>query len=404
MLQPMQLILIAIICLAAGAVIGFLFQKAKSQHLAVENELLKSQKNDFDKFHEESLKSAKAVMGEISRDVSKELLDHHKRENIEAKKQAEEITRKETEKLHNEFKSVVEQLAAMRGQNQMSEKKLSAIWQSLTSPVKASNFAEIGLENTLKNFGLEPGVDFNMQASLNHDGARLRPDAIINLPAGNLIIIDAKTSKYFIELAAEVADAEILKTKLKASMNTHLQQLTARDYAAAGRNHAEGNYVVNVMYLNNESYYGKILECDGNFDRNCREAGVLLVTPSSLNMLLNIATHQIARARAERNYQQISREMGKVVSSVDNLLRGLNDVGIAIRRSAEAFSKLSGPVNSRVIPRIRNMLKLGLEPEREVKLPESLPNFNIIENEAVMLEAESEATPLKVLEKKAGWL
>ncbi len=390
----MQLILIAIISLAIGAALGYFFQKSKTAVIAKELELVKAQQGQS---RDESLKN---IMLEVTREVSKELLDHHKRENKEAKEQAEKITQQNTEKLNKEFQTVVEKLAAVQGQNNVQEKKLSAIWQSLTSPVKASNFAEIGLENTLKNFGLEPNVDFIMQGSF--ESGRVRPDATIKLPGGNLMVIDAKTSKYFIEMAAAESDAEMLKVKLKASMNTHLKQLTERDYATAGKGKAD-IFVANVMYLPNDAAYAKVLECDGAFSDKCRDAGVLLVTPTSLHMLLSIATHQISRVRQEQNHQLILKEMGKVVSSIDVMLRQINKVGRAIHDSARHFSELSTPVNGRLIPRIRNVLKLGLEPENEVKMPETLPSFNIVENQPVIIDAEeSVVEKIQVLEKKAS--
>ena len=387
-----------------------MFHKTRAQQIVVEKELLskelellKNQQADWKQFREESINNAKAVMFETSREVSKELLDNHKRENESAKKNAEEITKKETEALHKEFKSVVEMVNAMKGQTQNHDKRLTAIWQSLANPVKASNFAEIGLENTLKLFDLRAGVDYVMQGAI--DGSRLRPDAIINLPSGNLMLIDAKTSKYFIEIAAATDgnDTEVLKEKLKNSMNTHLKQLTERDYVAAAKSSKSGDIIVtNVMYLPNEGAYARVLECDKEFATRCHNSNVLLITPIGLHMLLSQATHHIVRERQERNFVEIKKQMGRVISSVDVLLRGLHKVGKSIRDAAESYSELSKPGN-RLIGRIKLVQEMGLEPENQLKLPNSLPNFNIAENEATIVEMESEPSDnLRTLEKKAG--
>lgn len=384
----MQLILAFIVSLIAGAVIGYLYHKSKSQNIIVEKELLAKQlevlQSQQNQFREESFR---ASMLEATREVSKELLEHHKRENNEAKQQAAHLTQQTTEKVYKEFQTVVEKLAAVQGQAAMHDKKLAAIWQSLTAPVKASNFAEIGLENTLKNFGLMRDVDFSLQTAI--ENSRLRPDAIIYLPAGNQILIDAKTSKYFLEIAAAENGSDELKQKLKNSMNEHLKQLISRDYTAAGKARLEGSYIVNVMYLPNDSAHARVLECDPEFDAKCRTANVLLVTPTSLNMLLSIATHHIARERQERNFVEIKQQMGKVVSSVDVLLRGMDKLGKSIRDAAKNYSELSKPGN-RLIGRIKQVSAMGLEPENALKLPETLPNFNIVENEPLIVEAEAE--------------
>ncbi len=379
-----------ILALVGGFAAGFLFQKNQSQKYIIENELLKQQAEQIKNLREDSLQATKAAALEVSQNLTQQLLATHKQENEQAKKQAQEITKQETENLHKEFKSVVEKLSAINGQSQTQEKKLSAIWQSLTSPVKASNFAEIGLENTLKNFGLEQGRDFDMQSAI--DGTRLRPDAIINLPAGNLILIDAKTSKYFIEIAAAENDADSLKEKLRASMNTHLQQLTSRDYVGASRVKTDNAVTVIVMYLPNDTAYGRVLECDPEFERKCRESGVLLATPASMHMLLSIATHQISRAKQEQNYKKILDEMGKVISSLDVMLRAVADVGKAIKTTAEKFSDIGRTANSRLLPRVKRIIDLGVEPETASKLPAQIPTITITEN-VNYIELEEEKQP-----------
>ena len=61
---------------------------------------------------------------------------------------------------------------------------------------------ETVLENTLKSFGLTAGIDFVLQQTFgSEDGSRLRPDAIVFLPADSVLVIDSKASKFLLELA-----------------------------------------------------------------------------------------------------------------------------------------------------------------------------------------------------------
>ncbi len=408
----MQLILASIISIIIGAVVGYLFCKSRSQHIVIDKELLarelellKAQQKNWDEFHQESLKSAKAVMFEASREVSKELLDNHKRENAESKKQAEEATQKTTEKLNKEFQTVVEKLAAINSQVAQQGTKVSTIWQALSSPSGAGQFAEIGLENTLKSFGLEKDRDFITQFSVNHDGRSLRPDAVVFLPDGNLMVIDSKSSKFFLELAAENADEAMLLERLKRTMSQHLTDLSGKDYSNAVRQSTKTEFttVINVMYVPSESARIKIMQCDPEFSKKCMARNILLADPSGIQLLLHVARYQITRAKQEANHNLIVKEISKLISSMDNFVRGLDAVGKSIKRSAEHFGALSNSVNSRLLPRIRRVLDLGAETEKEMKLPHSLPNFNVIENEAVVVDLEAEPVDnLRTLEKKAG--
>ena len=405
----MQFILISFVSIIIGAVIGFLFQKSQSQKIIIEKEvlakeveLLKEQANSFDKYQEESLKSARAVMFEASAQVSAKLLEDHKRENLESRKAAEDITQKTAEGLQQEFKSVVEKLAGLNQVVATQNKKVDGLWQTLSNPTGAGQFAEIGLENMLHAFGLEKDRDFFTQFATNYEGKSLRPDAVIKLSDDNLIVIDSKSSKLFFELSAEnVNEAELLE-KLKKRMGMHLNDLSSRDYSNAVQqaHKSENGNIINVMYVPSDSAYARVLQSDNQFSQKCTARNIHFADPSRIEFILNLARYNINRAKQEANHQEIVKEMGKVVSSVDNLLRGIDRVGKSLKMAAKSFSDLGGTVNGRLIPRIKNAVALGLKPEKELNLPESIPNFNIIENQSVVIESEIET--LKFLDKKAG--
>lgn len=393
--------------LVAGFLIGFFFHKSKSHShivekelLRQENEQLKGQSADWEGFKEESLKTAKAAMFEASSEMSNKLLEDHKRENEVSKKQTEEITKKETEKLNKEFTQIVEKLASIQGQVGKQDSKLSAVWQALSSPGGAGSYAEIGLENTLKSFGLEQGRDFKTQYSVNHEGNRLRPDALVFLPAGNLMVIDSKSSKFFLEIAdAHEDDEERLLAELKKTMNNHLSGLSSKDYKNAIKQDSkdDSGTVINVMYLPNEAALQKVFLADSEFRSKCYKKDIILADPSGLQLLLNIATHEIARAKQEHNYKIILAEMGKVITSLDTFLRHAESVGKSIRISADHYSKLSKSVNGRLLSRIKKVIDLGVIPENDSKLPESLPDFSVSENEPELIEAEDTADNVKKL-------
>ena len=390
-----------LLALSAGSVIGYFFHKSKSSSLITERELLrqenenlKSQKQDFEELKEESMKAAKAAMLEASNQMSSKLLEDHKRENELSKKQAEEVAKKETEKLNKEFVQIVDKLSSLQGHMNRQDNKLSSVWQALASPAGAGSYAEIGLENTLKSFGLEQGRDFHTQYTVNYEGGRLRPDAVVLLPSGNLMVIDSKSSKFFLEIAQASADDEDkLLIELKKTMDRHLNDLAARDYKNAVRknhNNADGT-IINVMYLPNEAALQKVFKADPEFRNKCYKKDIILTDPSGLQLLLNIATHEIARAKQEHNYKLILQEMGKVISSLDMFLRHTESVGKSIRISAEHYSKLSKSVNARLLGRIKRVLDLGVLPEKEAKLPDSLPDYNVTENEIQIVDSSDQA-------------
>ena len=147
-------------------------------------ETMERQMADWEKTKAETIEAAKAAALASTREMSSKLLEDHKRESESANKVAEERVKKTTEDLQKHFNDVVKSVASLKDQVSESRERVETVWRALSNPGGAGYFAEIGLENTLKSFGLEAGRDFAMQYTISGDaeGKRLRPDAVVFLP------------------------------------------------------------------------------------------------------------------------------------------------------------------------------------------------------------------------------
>jgi DNA recombination protein RmuC len=213
---------------------------------------------DWELQRSESLKAAKASILEAGGQLSTKLLEDHKREAEAAKKEAEALAKKATEELFEKMTTVSNKVAALNEQNSETKEKMATVWRALASPGGSGFLAEVGLENSLKNLGLEPVRDYIMQYAIaSHEAGSLRPDAVIFLPQDMVMVIDSKASKFLLEIAeAENTESEMaLLQKLKKTMNEHLKALISKDYRAAilslykesGRR-AKVRNILNVMY------------------------------------------------------------------------------------------------------------------------------------------------------------
>ena len=124
----------------------------------------------------------------------------------------------------------------MNDQVTTNKDAVDVIERALSNPANAGFAAETVLENTLKSFGLTAGIDFVLQQTFgSEDGSRVRPDAIVFLPADSVLVIDSKASKFLLELAQvedEAAEAAIYE-KLSSTMNQHLKSLASKNYRMA---------------------------------------------------------------------------------------------------------------------------------------------------------------------------
>ncbi|HEY0525309.1 MAG TPA: DNA recombination protein RmuC, partial [Stellaceae bacterium] len=118
---------------------------------------------DFERLKSESLKAAQAAILGTAQQLSSKLIEDHRRESAEAKKQGEAKLKETADHLLKQVEQITQSVAQLQGQVSEKGQVLDTVWRALTSPGGAGRFAEVGLANTLRSFGLEEGRDFMLQ-------------------------------------------------------------------------------------------------------------------------------------------------------------------------------------------------------------------------------------------------
>lgn len=172
---------------------------------------------DFEKLRADSNQSTKAALFDLGNELSRQLIEIHKKENRESREFSEKNIKDTAKRFNAEFERVVNMVGALSKEVSQSKDTVDVIKNSLLSPSGAGSLAEITLENILKSSGLRVTLDFIMQYSLaSEDNTVLRPDAVIFLPNNKLMVVDAKASKFLVD------DQDDLKN-LARTMNSHLR-------------------------------------------------------------------------------------------------------------------------------------------------------------------------------------
>jgi len=347
---------------------------------------------DWEKAREENLQSAKAAILEVGNALSTKLLADHKQETEAAKKQTEERLAETTKAINEHFQTVVKSVASLNDRVTRNRDMTDTVWRALSSPGGAGHFAEIGLENCLKSFGLERGRDFAIQQAVGGDreGSRLRPDAIVLLPFDSVLVIDSKASKFLLELAtAEEGGAEQVDSayaNLARTMNTHLRSLAAKDYRSAilasyrdaGRR-GDIRRILNVMYLPNDAALEKVTRADPEFQQKAAKEEIIVAGPTGLAGIVGFARIEIDLGRQAENQERIIDGVQALLESLGVVLGHVEGVGKGLKSAAENFVRLTGSVNTRLLPRARKMTQLGIRPAKGKAVPAAVPSFQLIE-------------------------
>ena len=355
---------------------------------------------DWEQAKKESIEAAKAGALASARELSAQLIEGHKRESEAAKKESEERVQKVTGELQQHFQQIVQSVHALSKDVDGNRSTVETVMRSLTNPGGAGQFAEIGLENTLKAFGLQIGRDFVMQhATTGTDGRGLRPDAVIFLPGDQALVVDSKASKFFMELAAaEGTEAEEEAYRnIARTMQGHLKALADKDYGtairdmyvAAGRG-AEFRQVITAMYLPSEAAIEKLDRADPEFRRRATQHQIIPIGPSGLAGLIGLATCRIDLGRQAENQEKIVEATRQLLDSVVTALGYAEKVGNSLESAAKHFASFTKSVNSRLLPRSRTLVGLGVRPQKKGSEMKSLAAFEVTKFDASsFLEGEA---------------
>jgi DNA recombination protein RmuC len=340
----------------------------------------------FEKLAETATTAARAAALESAAQMSNKLLADHKREAEAQKEESQKKVQQVTENLTKQMAEVAQVVATAVSQQQQDNRRVDAMHRMLSHPGGAGRLAEIGLENTLKAFGLQPGVDFILQYHIAGDSERgsLRPDAVIFLPGDAVLVVDSKASKLLLDHAeAEGAGAEAAAlAQLAQRMSTHLRALTAKDYGnavvSAYRDAKRGGMLkrsIVAMTLPNDAAVEKLRLAAPDFEQRAIEADVILAGPSSLFSLIAFSRMQIDSGRQAENHQKIIDAVTALVESTATALTLAEKMGRGLQQATEQFESFSRSVNTRLLPRVRRLAQLGIRPSKSA--PAALPSFEV---------------------------
>lgn len=354
--------------------------KARTERQEIEKRLA-----DWETARIQSIETAKAATLE----TASRLLTDYKREAAAAKEVTDKTVKDTTEALRQHFETVAQSVSVLGSQVSETRNQADAVMRALSTPGGAGQFGEIGLENTLKAFGLIPGRDFAMQQTMREEGAGrlLRPDALVFLPGDTVLVIDSKSSKFLLDAAraeGEEQEAAALRN-FAQTMRAQLRSLAGKDYKSAvdaahkraGRA-GSAQRVVSVMCLPTEAALEKLNGIDPTFEDAAQQFDILICGPRGLRALIGLSRWQVDLGLRAENHDTIQKSMQQLLESTVTVLSKVAGVGRGLAKASNDYSALVGSLNSRFLPRAKRLADLGVRPGGNAQLPQRLPDFRIV--------------------------
>ena len=290
---------------------------------------------------------------------------------------------KQVETLENQRKDAFGQLTgliqSMREGQEEVRREAQRLGNSLTNAPKArGRWGEQQLKNLLEQVGLSQHTDFQLEASIETEDGRLRPDAIVRIPGGKVLVIDAKVSLNAYQQAFEADDDTARDAALAdhvRSMRNHVQQLGAKSYQSQFDDAPD--YV--VMFVPGEHFVAAALEHDPELWDFAFDKRVLLATPTNLVAI----ARTVAQVWRQDGLAKEAQEIGKMGAELYDRLRVAADhlkrVGGGLETAVNNYNKFVGSFERNVLSSGKRLADKGIEVGKreieEVPLVEGAPRY-----------------------------
>ena len=298
---------------------------------------------------------------------------------------------KQVETLENQRKDAFGQLngliQSMREGQEQVRREAQRLGNSLTNAPKArGRWGEQQLKNLLEQVGLAQHTDFELEASIDTEDGRLRPDAIVRIPGGKVLVIDAKVSLNAYQAAFEADGDEARDAALAdhvRSMRNHVQQLGAKSYQSQFEDAPD--YV--VMFVPGEHFVAAALEHDPGLWDFAFERRVLLATPTNLVAIARTVAQVWRQDGLAKEAQEIGRMGAELYERLSVAADHLKRVGGGLESAVNNYNKFVGSFERNVLSSGKRLAEKGIEiGKREIEdvpLVENAPRYNASDAAAV---------------------
>jgi DNA recombination protein RmuC len=223
------------------------------------------------------------------------------------------------------------------------------------------------------------------------EDGRLRPDAIIKIPGGRSLVIDAKVSLNDYQDAFNADDEtvrDIAMARHTASMKAHIDGLSRKAYWDQFDDAPD--YV--IMFVPGEHFLAAALEHEPKLWDFAFEKKVLLATPTNLVAIARTVASVWRQEGLAREAKQIGALGKEMFDRIAVAAQHLKSVGSGLSSAVNNYNKFVGSFERNVMSTGRKFAELNIETGKreleDVPMVEALPRYGS-EIEIALIEEAS---------------
>jgi DNA recombination protein RmuC len=288
-------------------------------------------------------------------------------------KQTLERTEQEVARMERErsvdtaaLRSQLQSMASGQSELQRETRNLVA---ALRRPEVRGRWGELTLKRVVELGGLSEHCDFREQPSVAGELSMLRPDLVVHLPEGRMLVVDAKTP---LDAYLDAIDAatEELRT---VALGRHAQQVEARVRELASKAYWQQfphSPEFAVLFLPGDQFLSGALSQRPELLDNALRQRIIIATPATLIALLKTVAYGWRQLAVIENAAVI-RDLGqqlhrRLLAFVAHLAKAGQHLGGAV----DAYNNAVGSLERQVLPGARRFTELGAATGEALAAPE----------------------------------
>lgn len=244
------------------------------------------------------------------------------------------------------------------------------------APGVRGRWGEQTLRNVLEAAGMVGRVDFIEQHTVAGEEGALRPDVIVRMPGGGVLVIDSKVSLNDYLAALDALDDAGREASLKAhgeSVRRHMTQLSSKSYWSQFDKppHSRSPDVV-AMFVPLESCMAAVLERDPDLMAEAWARRITIVTPTGLFPLLKAVAYGWRAEEQAANAAEVA-ELGKTLYQRLSVMGGhVTALGRALDAATGKYNQFVGSLEGQVLTQARRFEALSVDHAGK-EIPELIP-------------------------------
>ncbi|RXV66837.1 DNA recombination protein RmuC [Roseovarius sp. A46] len=277
----------------------------------------------------------------------------------------------EIEKARNEAYGAIKAqvLELTKGQQNLGQETRRLV-QALRAPKTRGRWGEMQLRQVFELAGMVENVDFVSESSVSTEEGLRRPDAIVKIPGGKSIVIDAKTPlEAYLDALEKPEQQQEHLIRHANQVRQHVKLLASKAYQDAIP--TTPDFV--VMFIPGETFVSAAAEHDPGLIEYAFERKILIASPTTLMALIKAIAYGWQQEKMAENAAEVQRLAKELYDRLSTFAEHLERVGKSLGQSVDNYNRAVGSLEGRILPSARKFEAMGVvSNQTEIGSPKSI--------------------------------